>query len=603
MAIVDDDIARVRDAVDIVQLISRHLALKKVGGNFVGRCPFHQENTPSFNVRPQIGRYYCFGCLASGDAIDFVQQIDHLDFVGAVEQLAAQAGITLRYTDAHQGEARRERKLLIDVITKAVDFYHDRLLHGADAGAARRYLRARGFDGDLVREYRLGWAPDAWDTLARHLRVTDKVLADTGLGFVNRVNKQQDFFRARILFPIADAQGDPVGFGGRKLPDAEGPKYRNTSETSLYHKSKVLYGLDRAKTEIVQQDRVIICEGYTDVIGFARAGLPVAVATCGTALTEEHVKLLRRFSQRLILAFDPDRAGQAAAERVYEWERTHDLEVSVVALPEGEDPADLAQHDPDQLRAAVDEAQRFLGFRVGQALRGGDLRSPEGRAHAADVAAAMIAEHPDELVRDPYVMEVADRCRLDATRLRGRVEHFIAHPPERATATRARRPAPDEAAAGGRAAPAVPFRTTAETEALRVAVHRPSELLDRLVDRLFTDPVHVAVLGSLRAHGGDTRAAALASNGEEAALLSRLAMEETAADPADVLARLVDQATERALAEVERDARMSDDPLAFAALIGWIKLRQEELRSEGDGSQAAVKQLVAWLTEHVAEGA
>lgn len=606
MAILEEDVARVRDATDMVQLVSQHVGLKRVGSRWMGLCPFHQEHTPSFSVNAEIGRYYCFGCLASGDAIAFVEEVEHTDFVGAVEYLANRTGITLRYTDAHQGDARRDRKRLVDVVARAVDFYHHRLLTGPDAGAARAYLRTRGFDGELVRTYRLGWAPDDWDQLARHLRVSDKVLADSGLGFVNRAGRQQDFFRGRVLFPITDPQGEPVGFGGRKLPGADGPKYRNTSETTLYRKSRVLYGLDRSKTEIVHQDRVVICEGYTDVIGFARAGLPIAVATCGTSLTEEHVKVLRRFTRRLVLAFDPDAAGQAAAERVYGWERAHDLEVSVVALPPGDDPADLAQRDPDGLRTAVEEAQRFLGFRVERALREGDLGTPEGRARAADAALAMVAEHPDELVRDPYVMLVADRCRLDAARLRERVEHLRRHPPPKDDRSRRRSHPPDDEPERGVTGPAPrakPFRETPETEALRIAIHRPDEILGSLVEPLFADPDHLAVFRAVCDHRGDARAAARSLEPGPAALLTRLAAEETEADPHDVLARLADRAGQRVLIDLEREARLSTDPLAYAPLLSWVKLRLEQVRDEHDVSRAAVDQLVTWLAEHAAEGA
>lgn len=603
MGIVDEDIARVRDATDMVQLVSQYVGLKRVGRRWVGLCPFHQENTASFGVNAELGLYHCFGCGVSGDAITFLREIEHLDFVGAVEQLANRAGVTLRYTEAHQGESRKARARLVEVVRKAADYYHDRLLTGSDAGAARAYLRERGFDGDLVRQYQLGWAPDRWDDLARHLRLPDQVLIDSGLGFVNRVGKQQDFFRARVLFPIADAQGDSVGFGGRKLPGADGPKYRNTSETQLYRKSRVLYGLDRSKTEIVQLDQAIICEGYTDVIGFARAELPIAVATCGTALTEDHVKILRRFTRRLLLAFDPDAAGQAAAERVYEWERAHDLEVSVVALPAGDDPADLAQRDPEALRTAVASAQRFLGFRVERSLAGADLTTPEGRARAVDQALAMVAEHPDELVRDPYVMLIADRCRLDGARLRARVDHFRDHPPPKMVrSNRARSARMDEPEqATGRPQVAKPFRPTAESEALRVAVHRPESIMATLAEPLFVEPSHLALYRALRDSGGDARAATATLDPEPAALLARLAVEETEAEPDDVLVRLAERAGQRALTELEREARASDDPLAWSPVIAWLKLRLEELRDEHSDGRAVVAQLVAWLSERDAE--
>ncbi|MGB5757521.1 MAG: DNA primase, partial [Acidimicrobiales bacterium] len=335
MGIVDEDIGRVREASDIVAIISQYTQLRRVGRRFQGLCPFHAEKSPSFSVNAEEGLYYCFGCGVRGDAITFVREKEHLDFVGSVEWLAGKAGITLNYTDAGGGEDRRRKTKLQEAIAGAVAWYHDRLLTGGDAGAARSYLRQRGFDGATVRKFQVGWAPDGWDTLARSLRLSNADLTDSGLGFVNRRGRQQDAFRNRILFPVFDAQGTAVGFGGRVLPGGDGPKYKNSSESTVYAKSRLLYGLNWAKTEIVEADEVVVCEGYTDVIGFASAGLGRAVATCGTALTEEHVKLLRRFARRVVLAFDADAAGQNAAARFYEWERAHDLDVAVADLPAG----------------------------------------------------------------------------------------------------------------------------------------------------------------------------------------------------------------------------------------------------------------------------
>src|SRR3546814_875998 len=247
------------------------------------------------------------------------------------------------------------RAKLVDAVASAVAWYHERLLSAPDAAVARRYLRERGLTGDEVRAFQIGWAPEGWDTLVKALRLPDDIVEESGIGFVNRTRRQTDRFRGRILFPIFDANGDAVGFGGRVMPGSDDPrKYVNTPETVLYQKSKLLYALNWSKGRIVKDDRAIVCEGYTDVIGFARAGVPAAVATCGTALTEEHVRLLRRYARRLVLAFDADAAGQAAAERFYQWEREHELEVSVAALPAGVDPAELAGSDPEALAAAVE---------------------------------------------------------------------------------------------------------------------------------------------------------------------------------------------------------------------------------------------------------
>jgi DNA primase len=583
MGIVDEDVVRVREAADLVSIASQHMALKKVGRRYVGLCPFHAEKTPSFTINGEAGLYKCFGCQAGGDVITFVREVEHVDFVGAVEFLAGRTGIQLRYTERAESRERQRRASLVAAMAKAVDWYHERLLTAPDANRARGYLRSRGYDGEVVRRFHLGWAPDDWDALAKALRLPDDVLRDTGLGFINRRQRQQDAFRGRVLFPIFDAQGDPVAFGGRSLPDAEGPKYKNSPETPIYHKSRVLYGLNWAKTPIVEADQVIVCEGYTDVIGFALAGVPRAVATCGTALTEEHVRAMRRFARHVVLAFDADAAGQAAAERIYEWERKHEVGVSVAALPSGTDPGDLARTDPAALAKAVENASPFLAFRVDRALTGARLDHPEGRAAAAEAALDVIREHPSDLVRDQYVMQVADRCRLDPERLR---EQLRRGPRARVEVERPR-PRPVE-------------KTGPALEALRLAVHRPADVADHLDEVLFEDELYLAAFRALAAsetlHDAIERADPRAAD-----LLQRLAVEDTDAEPADVIARLVDDATTRALIDIEAEARHSPEPLEYAQLIGWAKLRVEELRDPATSLDAAT-QLVAWLTERGQEG-
>ncbi len=436
MGIHDDDVAAVRAASDIVQIVSEYTPLRRVGRQWSGLCPFHSEKSPSFSVNPNENVFYCFGCQAQGDVISFVMDKEQLDFPAAVERLAGRAGISLRYTDRSEGEGRKRRAKLVDTMARAVAWYHERLLAGPDAGTARSYLRQRGLDGDVVRDFQIGWAPDGWDELTRALRLDKEVGEATGLARQNSRGRLNDHFRARILFPIYDDRGDPISFGGRILPGGEGPgnqgKYKNTTETPLYNKSKVLYGLDRSKTSIVTAGTAVICEGYTDVIGFHRAGVPLAVATCGTALTDEHVTLLTRFAaQRLVLAFDADGAGQAAAERFYRWEREHDLEVAVADLPPGQDPADVARSDPERLSAAVEGATPFLRFRLDRAFAAADLTSNEGRARAAERALEIVAEHPTDLVRDQYVMDVASRCRVEPDRLRTLLEAVRARPTRR----------------------------------------------------------------------------------------------------------------------------------------------------------------------------
>ena len=587
MGILAEDITRVREASDLVAIAGEHLALRRVGRRWVGLCPFHAEKTPSFSVNGEEGLYYCFGCGAKGDVITFVREVEHTEFAEAVERLAGRAGIQLHYDDAAVSAERQRRAALVEAMGRAVEWYHQRLLAAPDAAPARAYLRSRGYDGEVVRAYRLGWAPDEWDALCRALRVPLDVLRDTGLGLLNRRNRQQDTFRGRVMFPIFDVRGDPVAFGGRALPGGSPPKYRNSPETPLYSKSRVLYGLNWAKAAVVETGEVVVCEGYTDVIGLARAGLRHAVATCGTALAEQHFHTLKNFARRVVLAFDADAAGQAAAERLYQWERKYELDVAVAGLPPGTDPGQLAEDDPEALRAAVAGARPFLGFRLDRALAGADLRSPEGRARAAHAAVAVVREHPDPAVRDQYLMEVTARTRVNPERLRQLL----------ATAPGAGAPLPP---GGGGERPAVVRRARGgpEVEALRVAVHHPEAVAGRLHEALFADEVAFAAWRAL-ATTGSLHDAIAAAEPSGAALLQRLAVEETDTDPDDVLARLADEAGQRAVAELEAAARADDDPGRYGPLTAWLKLVIEELREPATRADATDR-LVRWLVEQAA---
>ncbi len=600
MGIVDEDVARVRSETDIVALVSQYSQLRRVGQRWVGLCPFHAEKTPSFSVNETDGLYHCFGCKASGDAITFIREIEHLGFVDAVENLAGRANITLRYTDAGGGEERKRRAHLHDVMERAVEWYHERLRTSPDAAHARGYLRSRGFDSAEVATYRIGWAPDDWDALTRSLRLSRRDLEDTGLGMLNRRNRLQDFFRARVLFPIRDDQGRPIGFGGRRLPDGEGPKYQNSRDNALYHKSRALYGLDRAKAEVVRANEVIVCEGYTDVIGFDRAGINRAVATCGTALTEDHVRLLSRFTRRIVLAYDADEAGQAAAERVYEWEKAHDVGFSVVDLPGGADPDELAREDPRALSAAVADARPFVEFRVDRALRAADLTSLEGRARAADAALGVIAALHDSLVVDQYLMSLADSTRIDVARLRERLVEVRRRPPSDTVTAE-----PTGGADGPGEAPVgsigfAPIPQGAEREAIRLAVQRPDIAHAALVGELFDHPSARAALELVMSH--DSLAAAVDEAPPELAEeLTRLSVEELALEPVDVLARLATEVARVEMAELEHEARISEDPLEYSQAISYLKVTLEELRRPHLESET-VGELLDWLRLRRSEG-
>jgi len=593
VGILDEDVARVRDDTDLVALAQEHIALKRVGQRYAGLCPFHAEKTPSFYINPALNYFHCFGCQKSGDAITFVREVEHLDFVGAVERLASKLGITLRYDDAGANQERQRRGRLVEAMTAAVDFYHRRLLESSDAGQARGYLRSRGYDGDVARQFSLGWAPDDFDALSHELQQRGFArddLVEAGLSFVNRANKLQDVFRSRLLFPIFDARGEPVGFGGRTLGNDQ-PKYKNSADGTLYHKSRVLYGLNWGREEIVQRDQVVVCEGYTDVMAFFLAGARRAVATCGTALADDHFRMLKNFTRNIVLAYDADAAGQKAAERFYEWEARYEVQLQVAALPAGRDPADVWRDDPAALIKAIDEARPFLAFRLDRLLAGADLATNEGRARVAERAMAMIAEHPNEIVRDQYVTQTAVRLGLDAARL---VE--IAARASRGGGRTSREETGEEEPAARPRALRVDPR---EVAALRVAIHEPALVADRLQVPMFADPIAHAAFEALASSSTLHDAIESAGSGEARALLERLAVEEPpwGDDPGayatEVVVAVIEAAAQRRHEDLVRagDMRAAEMKVLLNVLAG--------ARMVGDWTNAnqAAGQLLPWVAD------
>lgn len=530
MGILDEDVAAVRAATDLVALASEHLAVRRAGNRFVGLCPFHSEKSPSFSINPALGVYYCFGCQASGDAISFVREVEHLDFVGAVERLAARANITIRRDEA-SSEIHKKRLRLTAVMTAAVDFAHQRLLEDGEAGGARKYLRSRGFDGDVARAFKIGFAGEGFDAMSTALQRAGFKrgdLLDAGLSFVNKANRLQDQFRGRLLFPIFDARGDAIGFGGRRLDDGFGPKYKNSPDGVLYHKSRVLYGLHLAKSAIVNTDRIVLCEGYTDVIAFHVAGVQTAVATCGTALADEHFQIIKNLTRHIVLAYDGDAAGAAAAEKCAAWEARYEVQFSVAQFPSGSDPADLFAKDPAALAASVDSAQPFMKFRLSRLLDGRVAGTIEDRARLAEEAASIVASHPSELVRDEYAVYVADQLDLDADAMR------------RAVATaklRPNQPASDReitaiVAARKQQAAVLDPR---ERAVLLLSVQRPDLVVNALDGALFLSEDALAAYESLMS--SETLELAIGSSDERTAeLLRRLAVEELPAENVDLFA-------------------------------------------------------------------
>lgn len=586
MGIMDDDIRRVREESDIIRLITQHTQLKKVGRSWKGLCPFHNEKTPSFTVNQENGRYYCFGCQAKGDSIEFLREIDSLDFVAAVEILAAQNGIPLRYTDKQESKSRNRRKELVELVSQAVDFYHEKLIdmENPDARPAREYLKQRGLGGDIAEKFSIGWASDSWDSLCKHLAVSNEDLLASGLGGINKNGGQYDFFRNRILFPIFSEQGDPIAFGGRKLPDGEGPKYKNTSDgAEIYSKSQILYGLNWAKEEAGRIDELVVCEGYTDVIGCHEAGISRAVATCGTALTQEHVRKMSRFAKKVVLAFDADNAGQSAAEKVYEWESEFDVLFKVADLPEGQDPGDLAFSNPDDLKQIIDTAKPHMQFRVDRVLKKGDFESKEGRAKAAIEAMKVVAQHPDELIRDQYIVQIADKCLIAADEIRRRASK--------------ENPGTEKNAKNREVVEVAQEKLTTEYQALRMLIHRSEEVRDWLHPVLFSDPLAENIFIALT-NSTDLHEANQSLGVEESDLIGRLSVQEAEDDkPLGVFSRLLSLAAERKAVEFESLARQSGELSEYQEDISYLRRSVMELNEEGIHQIEEGMQLRSWLIE------
>jgi DNA primase len=441
------DIDRVREATDLVELISEVTTVKKSGRSYMAVCPFHQEKTPSMSVDRARGLYHCFGCGKGGDVFEFVKETRGVEFGEALDILATKAGVTL-VRDPAEVRQRGRRAAAIEALRRSVDVYHQRLKTAGDAGPARAYLRNRGYDVDLIDEWKLGFAGVDWDTLAKHLRtggIDDRALDDAGLSRKGR-HGMYDVFRGRLMFPIHDLRGDPIGFGARKIdevdraqtnnPDA---KYVNSADSIVYQKSRVLFGLDRARQEIDDDHPAVVVEGYTDVIAMHDAGVRTAVATCGTALGDGHFDLLRRFTERVVLAFDSDEAGSRAALRSDELSAPYDLEldISVAVMPDGLDPADLYQDGRgDELARAVEKAGPLLEHLIRAEVVKYGHATPEQKARSVESAASIIARIAKRSVRDHYVGLLAREAGVERTvvetAMRGRpVSRLVTPDPNR----------------------------------------------------------------------------------------------------------------------------------------------------------------------------
>lgn len=414
-----EDIDRVRAATNLVDLVGAVTTVKRSGRSYSAVCPFHQEKTPSLSLDPIRGLYHCFGCGKGGDVYTFVQETQGLDFNEAVEFLARQAGIQIE-SDPGASRRRGEHEELVEAVRQAVRFYQKTLRSSPDAGHARAYLRGRGLGAEAVDQYEIGYAPetDSWDALVRAFRtegIKDSIMMGAGLAKRGRGGKLFDVFRDRLLFPIHDLRGDPVGFGGRTLSE-RGPKYLNSADSRIYQKSRLLYGLNRAKGDIARTQEAVVVEGYFDVIAVNQAGVNTAVATCGTALGEDHFDLLRRFTDRVVLVFDSDQAGAGAALRGDTLRTPVDLDfdLRVADLPGGMDPADLVQAGRnDDLAKAITDSRPLLQFRIEKEVRRHRITEPEGRARAIRNTSRLISRVSEPIARAEYVRFAAKEIGVD----------------------------------------------------------------------------------------------------------------------------------------------------------------------------------------------
>ncbi len=563
--IVRDDIETLRRQADIVAVVGDYTTLKRAGRSFKGLCPFHTERTPSFHVTPGENFFHCFGCDASGDLYDFLQRIEGLDFPEAVEAVARRTGFTLHYEEltARERRAVGERSRLVAVTAAARDRFRDWLFEEAGT-PARDYLKSRGFGRDDAERYELGFAPNRWEELSRTLLAdgfSEQDLLTTGLAVRNDRGGLRDRFRGRLIFPIHDPGGDVIGFGGRVLPeldygDFDPPKYLNSQETPLYRKTRVLYGVPQARADIVRAGQVLICEGYTDVMALAQAGVGNVVATCGTAVGVEHLRAVARYARRVVLAFDGDEAGVRAAERAWDAARTvagegsakardgsdtgagggADLELRVLTLAAGQDPADLVEAvGAEGMQAAVGGGTPVVPLVGRHRLAGAQLDTEAGRTAALRDALEVIGREPDpDLRREWARTEVAPGV--------GVAYDFVARSAERqgveldahegVATDHGRGSGPGDR---GGVARTDRGQARAERAVLRVALQAPELLPDEwyeLTDHDFTHPTAKAVHATLAAAGGAgvalTAVLEVAVDDELRGVLRGLALEEDA---------------------------------------------------------------------------
>jgi DNA primase len=426
--ITPESIERVRAAADIVEIVQSHTDLRRQGGRFVGLCPFHEERTPSFSVDPQEKLYHCFGCQAGGDVFTFLREKEGLEFTDAVELLADRYGVELvREREDPQAEARRrERARIGELLDRTAAFYASFLWGSDEAAKAREYLLGRGLGEEVLRAFGVGYAPSAWDqVLTRGQRAGFRVSELRAAGLVQRGRQggEYDRFRSRITFPVRDRRGRTVGFGARAMRAEQGAKYINTAETELFRKSRILYGVDRAKAAIAKAARAVVVEGYTDVLALHQAGVEEAVGVMGTAITEDQVAALSGMVEEVVLALDADSSGQDAMLRAQRVAAGRRMRILVATMPAGEDPAQMVAEEGggERFRELLDRAVELPEFQVGLVLDRADVGSPAGRDRALAEVAPVMAGMGESASRDELVRRVAERLDLEPAMVFGRL--------------------------------------------------------------------------------------------------------------------------------------------------------------------------------------
>lgn len=420
MAIDPLDIQKIKDATDLIELIGKTVALKKAGIRWVGLCPFHAERTPSFTVTPRDGFWHCFGCRKSGDAITWLIEVEHMAFPDAVQELADRAGIAVTRTSRP-----KKYESLIEAVKLASEWYSARLMSADDAGTARGYVRSRGMGREAIERFGLGWSPAdgtaLWDALGSDIGESDFIAA--GIGYRAHSGQMRDRFAGRLMFPIHDQSGNPVAFAARILDESPSePKYTNTKTTPIYRKSEILYNLHNAKQSTVRLDKIVIVEGYTDVISLDQHGHPNVVATCGTAVTDHHINSLTRYTRNIVLAMDGDSAGTKAAADTINRIDTASINLAIADLA-GCDPADIAMANPDRLVHLLTDAANSIDWSLERIAALTDFASPQQRVANSTKAAEIIAAQPHPEIRRQYAQQIAERYQVSLDHITNTINH------------------------------------------------------------------------------------------------------------------------------------------------------------------------------------